>query len=115
MTKSRLLPCPNGIAVPLSIEQLEVGLRILDADEVDVSAFWDENIYAFRQTVLFAILETSSLLLSPSISLEWRAELECQLDDLVQYIELADRYMDRRRITPESSGRRPPCWQPRIH
>jgi hypothetical protein len=105
----------NTSAAPLSVEQLEAGLRILDADEVDLTAFWDENIGAFRRTVLVAILETSAALLSPSISLRSRVELENQLDDLVQYIELADRYMARRLLTRGPLDSRRSSWEPRIH
>ena len=64
---------------------------------IDQNAFWDENIEAFRQTVLLAIRETSDALLSPSISERWRLELDAQLEALVRYIELADRYITRRR------------------
>jgi hypothetical protein len=81
---------------PLSIEELETGLRMLGRGDVDHNEFWDANIAAFRQTVLFAIRETSDALLSPRISLSWRAELEGQLEALVEYIEIADRYVARR-------------------
>jgi hypothetical protein len=102
-------------AHPLSIEQLEVGLRALDEDDRDRTAFWDENIHSFRRTVLFAIRDTSDALLSPTISLEWRIELEDQLEDLVQYIELADRYIARRFL---SRARAVPEFRPagaRLH
>ena len=88
-------------AAPLSIEQLEMGLRLLGRGDLDHNAFWDEHIGAFRQTVLFAIRETSDALLSPAIPLRWRVELEGQLEDLVQYIELADRYIARRSLNRE--------------
>ena len=45
--------------------------------------------------MLFAIRETSDALLSPKIPLRWRIELESQLDALVRYIKLADRYIAR--------------------
>jgi len=64
--------------------------------KTDRGAFWDENIAAFRRTVLFAIRETSDALLSPTIPLRWKAELEAQLEELVQYIALADRYIAQR-------------------
>ena len=78
----------------LSIEELELGLLSLGTD-VDLQAFWDENILSFRQTVLLAIRETSDALLCTSISLEWRVELEGQLELLVRYLKLADRYIKR--------------------
>lgn len=85
----------------LSIEQLEEGLRLLGRGDTDQNAFWDENIEAFRQTVLFAIRETSDALLSPRIPLRWCLELESQLEALIQYIELADRYIARRSLSRE--------------
>src|SRR6478609_63756 len=86
-------------AWPMSIEQLEVGLRVLEGGRTDLRGFWDENVAPFRQTVLFAIRETSDALLSPTISLCWRAELEAQLDELFQYLGLADRYIERRGLS----------------
>jgi len=81
---------------PLTIEELETGLRLLDREETDQNAFWDENITAFRETVLLAIRDTEDALLSPSVTLRWRAELEIQLPALVQYLELVDRYIAER-------------------
>jgi hypothetical protein len=85
----------SGVS-PLTIEELETGLRLLGRGDVDQTAFWDENIAAFRQTVLLAIRETSDALLSPVVTLRWRVELEAQLQELVHYIELADSYISRR-------------------
>lgn len=68
---------------------------------IDLNGFWDENIEAFRQTVLFAIRETSDALLSTTMPLRWRLKLESELEALVQYIELADRYIERRSPSPE--------------
>lgn len=99
----------------LSIEQLEAGLRVLDTAEVDLNAFWDEHICAFRRTVLFAIRETSTSLLSPTIPLKWRVQLESQLEELVQYIELADRYIARRSLSYERRARKFPASRSRIH
>jgi len=84
---------------PLSIEELEEGLRLLGRGDIDQNAFWDANIDSFRQTVLFAIRETSDALLSPRIPARWCVELEGQLEALVQYIELADRYIARRSLS----------------
>jgi hypothetical protein len=87
---------------PLSIEELEFGLLSLDRHDVDLKTFWDKNIVGFRRTVLFAIRETSEALLSPTITLRWRIELQSQLEDLVRYIRLADRYVARRTSNSES-------------
>ena len=100
---------------PLSIRQLEAGLRLLGRDDVDQDAFWDEHIAAFRQTVLFAIAETSDALLSPGIPLRWSEELKNQLETLVQYIELADRYIARRSVSPAEPGLAFPSPRPQIH
>ena len=48
----------------LSIEQLETGLIVLDEEMLDDEAFWDENMTAFRETVLVAIGETSVALMA---------------------------------------------------
>jgi hypothetical protein len=85
---------------PLTNEELETGLRLLGRRDIDQNAFWDENIVAFRQTVLLAIRETSDALLSPRVTLRWRAEFEAQLLALAQYIELADRYIAERSCEP---------------
>lgn len=100
---------------PFSIDELEIGLRSLGRDDVDLNAFWDENILGFRQTVLLAIRETSDALLSPSLKLRWRIELEGQLDALVGYIKLADRYIARRFPDPDGTEARQPAGGPRIH
>lgn len=100
---------------PLSIEQLEAGLRLLGRGDVDQTAFWDENIEAFRQTVLFAIRETSDALLSPRIPRSWSAELEGQLELLIQYIELADRYIARRSLSGEERALALPSSAQRLH
>jgi hypothetical protein len=88
---------------PLSLEQLEAGLRAMSDGNTDLGAFWDANIASFRQTVLFAIRETSDALLSPTITRPWRVELETQLEELIQYIEMADRYIERRALTGEGA------------
>jgi|tagenome__1003787_1003787.scaffolds.fasta_scaffold20959530_1 hypothetical protein len=53
----------------------------------------------FRQTVLFAVRETSDALLSPHIVRHRRVELEQQLEALVQYLEPADQYVAKRSVT----------------
>ena len=77
---------------PFTIEELESGLRMLGRPDLDQKAFWDEHILGFRQTVLLAIRETSEALLSPTISLQWRGELESQLEALIVYLKLAEAY-----------------------
>ena len=42
-------------ACPLSIEQLEAGLRVMSNQTTDPDVFWDENVEAFRRTALHAI------------------------------------------------------------
>jgi hypothetical protein len=104
-----------GLPKPLTIEELEIGLRALHDRDTDLSAFWDEHIAAFRQTVLFAIRETSDALLSPTIPLRWRVELQAQLEDLVKYITLADRYIERRSLSLGSADPGLPLTRLRPH
>jgi len=91
MSDEKHLPKPSGDVVPLSMEELEAGLRMLMESDVDQDSFWDENVAAFRKTVLLAIRETSNDLLSPTITPRWRTELEGQLHLLVRCLELANR------------------------
>ena len=105
----------GGGFTPLSIEQLEVGLRVVGDRESDLDLFWDENIDAFRRTVIFAIRETSDALLSPVIPLGWRVELESQLEDLVRYIELADRYISRRSVNSKRAALALAHAPPQLH
>jgi hypothetical protein len=81
------------LSQPLSIEQLEAGLRVLEDVKTDQDDFWDENLDAFRQTLLLAIRETSDALLTPRISEPWRVELERQLSELVSFLELTDHWL----------------------
>ena len=97
----------------LSIEELETGLRSMDGDDVDLQAFWDRNVAPFRQTILLAIRETSESLCAANIPLRWRATLEGQLEDLVRYLELANRYMERRSISLERALKSSPSS--RVH
>ena len=100
----RLVPGDGGEshsasgANPLSISELEIGLRILGRAEVPQKAFWDNNIVRFRHTVLLAIRDTSDALLSQTVTTQWRVELESQLETLIQYLELADRYVAERQV-----------------
>jgi len=109
------MPFEATSARSLSIEQLEAGLRILDSRECDLNAFWDENIEAFRRTVLLALRETSDALLSPTIPLRWRVELQSQLDGLVQYVELADRYLARRALISRQAVAEFPAGRRQLH
>jgi hypothetical protein len=100
---------------PLTIKELECGLRSMAAGSADVNAFWDDNLESFRRTLMFAIRDTSDALLSPDIPQHWRVELECQLEDLVGYIDLTDRYVSLR---SPSRGRRVRAFPPpseRVH
>ena len=91
-------PAGRKNAPPLSIPELEIGLSILGGSETKQKIFWDENIVRFRQTVLLAIRDTSEALLEQAISPPWRLELESQLEALVQYLELANRYVAERTL-----------------
>ena len=104
MSRTTKSSARNANARVLSIEQLEAGLRVMDSGDSNLNAFWDENVSDFRQTVLFAIRETSDALLSPKIPLRWQIELESQLESLVRYIELADRYIARRSVIRRDLG-----------
>src|SRR4249919_3004439 len=105
MPHGKLPRRPSRNAGPLTIDQLEAGLRIMDATETDRNAFWEDNLDAFRRTVLFAIRDTSDALLSPRITRRWRLELKCQLLDLFEYLDLADRCLSRRSLSPEAPAR----------
>jgi hypothetical protein len=83
------------VAAPLTVEELEEGLRLLDLGEIEVDAFWDANLDAFRQAMLVAIGETSGLL-SGRLPWRWRTELEVQLEALRGYVEIVDLYVSRR-------------------
>jgi hypothetical protein len=90
-TRERL-PVP-----PLTVEQLEEGLRQLDRGEIEPNLFWDVNIAAFRQTVLLAIRETAHGLSSVHLSSDLRSELESQVEPLGYYLRMADCYLAKRR------------------
>lgn len=106
----------DGIG-PLSIERLEAGLRIFNTPDANLTSFWDANVTTFRQTVLLAMRDTTDALLSPNISLSWRAQFERELDSLIKYLELADRYIaERKRLRGMKltlrHPRRPSRWRP---
>ena len=83
------------ISPPLTVEELEAGLRQLDEGEIAFDAFWDEHLPTFRQAMVAAIDETSHLL-TGQLPIRWRRELEAQLEALRGYVEIVDAYMARR-------------------
>lgn len=111
---SQTIGIGNRIAV-FTIEELETGLRMLGREDVDLNAFWDQNIVAFRQTVLLAIRETSDALLSPGMTLRWRIEMEDQLEDLARYIKLADLYLARRFPDDDAPSAQQQPIRPSVH
>src|SRR3954451_2150260 len=115
MTRENRIDHIRGAVSPLTIEELETGLRLLARGDVHQLAFWDENMVSFRQTVLFAIRETSDALLSPRITLRWRVVLQRQLEALVQYIEMADRYVAQRSINSERRVAELRPFLPKLH
>jgi hypothetical protein len=97
----RITPEPKGYVAPMSIEELESGLRLMNELGPACGAFWDSKVEAFRQTVVLAIRETSNALLSPRISERWRADLTSQLQELGALLEFADRHVAaRERLMP---------------
>ena len=68
------------IVLPLTIEELEEGARLLDHGEVDYGVFWHLNGAAFSRTLLVAMRETSDALSCKDLPLDWRDELESQLE-----------------------------------
>ena len=83
------------VPTPLTVEELEDGLHLLDQGGMEVDAFWEANLAAFRQAMLVAISETSGLL-SGRLPYRWRRELEVQLKALHGYIDIVDLYVSRR-------------------
>jgi hypothetical protein len=71
---------------PLSLEQLEAGLLLLDRIETDHRRFWFEHEGAFQATVRLAIRETAEALMLQQMPLELRRELERQLKWLTTYL-----------------------------
>ena len=88
---------PHTTTPGLTMEQLEEGLRTLDRGEVDPNLFWDQNLAAFRETLVFAINETSDALSSQRISPELRDQLQSQVEPLKFYLSMADSYLAGRR------------------
>ena len=105
MSRKIQIDVPVSDGEVLSIEQLEAGLRVMGSGDGGIDAFWDQNVTDFRRTVLLSIRETSDALLSPRIPARWQVELESQLEELVRYLELADRYIERRSLVPTQTRR----------
>jgi hypothetical protein len=114
MSQRKILTARAGPG-PLSVEQLEFGLRAMSDRDTDLGAFWDENIESFRRTLFLAIRDTSNALLSQEMPLQWRAELESQLEELVGYIGLTDRYVSRQASSFGETGRVFPSAPERVH
>ncbi|HET6940908.1 MAG TPA: hypothetical protein VFH89_01980 [Sphingomicrobium sp.] len=70
----------EGIILPLTIEELEEGARLLERGAVDCESFWQSNGAAFSRTLLVAMRETSDALSCKDLPLDWRDELEGQLE-----------------------------------
>jgi hypothetical protein len=77
---------------PLTVEELEAGLELLDRMDVDEKKFWNEKGRAFRATVRLAIRETAEALLLQQMPHALRIELEDQLAWLTNYLRPQDRH-----------------------
>lgn len=106
----RIVDRPPATVAPLSIAELEAGLRILDAGTAESRAFWNDNLAAFRQTLLIAIRDTANALASRELSGELRQELESQLPALNHYLVAANEYRNglARRFAADRSERELP-------
>jgi hypothetical protein len=88
--RTRPIRAASGIqadAAPLTVDDLETGLRKLDHIDTDRKEFWAANGRAFEETVRFAIRETSEALLLQRMSATLRTELEGQLEWLKSYLD----------------------------
>lgn len=92
MAKQILLPEIEPPSSPLTIEELEIGLR-------DGGGFGDGHVEAFRDTVVAAIEETSALLKSEDMPPRWREQLGRQVRHMRHYVEIADLYLARQNGT----------------
>ena len=99
MSDAQFPGLPSRIECGLNAEQLHIGLCEMDEGSLDSTSFWDEHVVSFRESLLFAIRETSDALRSPTIPPSWSLRLERQLESLIQYVELADRYISRRHLS----------------
>jgi len=78
--------------LPLTVEELEAGLQILDRMDTDKQQFWNENEPAFHATIRLAIRETAEALLMRQLPQALRDELEGQLAWLTSRLEPNDRH-----------------------
>jgi len=78
--------------LPLTVEELEAGLQILDRMDTDKQQFWNENEPAFHATIRLAIRETAEALLMRQLPQALRNELEGQLAWLTSRLEPNDRH-----------------------
>ncbi len=77
---------------PLTVEELEAGLRLLERLDTDKEEFWDENKRAFQATIRLAIRETAEALLLRQMSQALRDELEGQLAWLTNCLAPKERH-----------------------
>src|SRR5688572_25747702 len=96
MTQPKSFPSQTRRSGALTTDQLEAGLLTMGDGAVDMAAFWDRNVTAFRQTLHCAIRDTSEALVSKTLPMRLRVQLETQLEDLTQQVELTDRYIEVR-------------------
>jgi hypothetical protein len=87
---------PGGepFGLPLTIDELEDGLRALDSGETDPLLFWQRNLGAYRKTLLVAISETLEALCASDLPTRWRAVLERDVEELRCYLLIADAFED---------------------
>ena len=72
---------------PLTVQELEAGLQLLDRMDTDQKEFWNEKGRAFRATVRLEIRETAEALLLQQMPHALRVELEDQLAWLTNYLK----------------------------
>ena len=58
---------------------------------------WDQELDEFCAAARIAIRETSDILLSEQMPARWRIRLEDQVEELRQFVSMADRYAAERR------------------
>jgi hypothetical protein len=75
----------------LGIDELEAGLSRLNVPGNE--GFWDENVEAFRRTVIAAIRETCEILENEEMPERWREQLNRQVEAMRNYVGVADLYL----------------------
>lgn len=58
---------------------------------------WDRELDEFCAAARLAIRETSDILLTEQIPARWRSRLEDQVEELRNFVSMADRYASERR------------------